>query len=201
MTPPPHCRQHPCEWCVFPALQEATSKGLRRTRSAEGVPVGSPRRPPPKPPTPTIPEGGMLADPEEQPQEAASTQGSARHSQAEEETAGAACMLATILHKQYAPQAARPAGARTTLWPAFVHDWHRRMSQIGSACVQSPLVPQQTTSAYLASTSMAAVPVLPRPCQQGIGCMHAGTSGSHKRAQVMCCCRCSDPAGRWVEEL
>ena len=163
--------------------------------------MGSPRRPPPKPPTPTIPEGGMLADSEEQSQEAASTQGSARHSQAEEETAGAACMLATVLHKQYAPHSARPAGARTTLWPAFVPNLHCRMNQVGSASVQSLLMLQQTMSAYLASTSVAAVPVLPRPNQPGIGCMHAGTSGTHKRAQVMFCRCCSDPAGRWVEEL
>lgn len=91
MTPPAPCHQR-----VFPALQEATSKGLRRTRSAEGVPVGSPRRPPPKPPTPTIPEGGVLADSEEQLQEAASTEGPARHGAAEEDAAGAACAPATI---------------------------------------------------------------------------------------------------------
>ena len=175
MTPPAPCHQR-----VFPALQEATSKGLRRTRSAEGVPVGSPRRPPPKPPTPTIPEGGVLADSEKQLQEAASTEGPARHGAAEEDAAGAACAPAIILPKQGAPQAASLRGAKTTLWPAFVPNLYRRQGLVGGACFGSPVMLQRSMSAYLTSMSAAAVLALPWPSQQGHGCMQVGFSGPHK---------------------
>ena len=143
MTPPA-----PCEKRVLP-VQEATSKGLRRTRSAEGVPVGSPRRPPPKPPTPTIPEGGVLADAEEQSQEAASTEGSAQKpGLAEEDATGAACMPATILHEQ---GRLRLCGSKGNSLACLYPSLYRRVGLVGSACLESPLMLQQSINAYYTS--------------------------------------------------
>ena len=82
-------------------------------------------------------------------------------------------------------------------WPACVPILYRRVRLGGSACLESPLMLQQSTSAHLPSKFMAAVLTLPWPSQQGLRCMHAGTSGPHRCKSCVAAAAGIQPVAGW----